>query len=161
MQKARIRLTGTDFNKVEMVCDRIREIAERTGVNLAGPIPLPTKRLVVPIRKSPDGEGTASWDRWQMRIHKRLIDIDADELDLRQLMRLNAHELTKRSFIGIDIDEAFMNTHLPAVPRGSSLPIRALADWYNQPFCWEWNRSGQIYTCAFCNLADFITDHLL
>ncbi len=62
MQKARIRLTGTDFNKVEMVCDKIREIAERTGVNLAGPIPLPTKRLVVPIRKSPDGEGTASWD---------------------------------------------------------------------------------------------------
>jgi len=36
MQKARIRLTGTDFNKVEMVCDKIREIAERTGVNLAG-----------------------------------------------------------------------------------------------------------------------------
>ena len=43
MQKARIRLTGTDFNKVEMVCDRIREIAERTGVNLAGPIPAPDK----------------------------------------------------------------------------------------------------------------------
>ena len=88
MQKARIRLTGTDFNKVETVCDRIREIAERTGVNLAGPIPLPTKRLVVPIRKSPDGEGTATFDRWQMRVHKRLIDIDADERALRQLMRI-------------------------------------------------------------------------
>jgi small subunit ribosomal protein S10 len=87
MQKARIRLTGTDFKKVEMVCDRIKEIAERTGVNIAGPIPLPTKRLVVPIRKSPDGEGTATWDRWQMRVHKRLIDIDADERALRQLMR--------------------------------------------------------------------------
>jgi small subunit ribosomal protein S10 len=85
MQKARIRLTGTDFNKVEMVCNRIREIAERTGVNLAGPIPLPTKRLVVPIRKSPDGEGTATW---QLRVHKRLIDIDADERALRQLMRI-------------------------------------------------------------------------
>jgi small subunit ribosomal protein S10 len=83
MQKARIRLTGTDFNKVEMVCNRIREIAERTGVNLAGPIPLPTKRLVVPIRKSPDGEGTATWDRWQLRVHKRLI-----ERALRQLMRI-------------------------------------------------------------------------
>ena len=88
MQKARIRLTGTDYAKVELVCDRIREIAERTGVNLAGPIPLPTKRLVIPIRKSPDGEGTATWDRWQMRVHKRLIDIDADERALRQLMRI-------------------------------------------------------------------------
>jgi small subunit ribosomal protein S10 len=53
MQKARIRLTGTDYKKVEMVCERIKEIAERTG----------------------------------MRVHKRLIDIDADERALRQLMR--------------------------------------------------------------------------
>ncbi|MEA2034965.1 MAG: 30S ribosomal protein S10 [Euryarchaeota archaeon] len=88
MQKARIRLSGTDFGKIEGVCDRIKEIAERTGVNLAGPVPLPTKKMVVPIRKSPDGEGTASWDRWQMRIHKRLIDLDADERALRQLMRI-------------------------------------------------------------------------
>ena len=89
MQKARIRLTGTDFDKVEMVCDKIREIAERTGVNLAGPIPLPTKRLVVPIRKSPDGEGTATWDRWQMRIHKRLIDIfEANARTVEALNRL-------------------------------------------------------------------------
>ena len=90
MQKARIRLTGTDFNKVEMVCNRIREIAERTGVNLAGPIPLPTKRLVVPIRKSPDGEGTATWDRWQLRVHKRLIDIiDPTAKTVDELKKLN------------------------------------------------------------------------
>ena len=31
MQKARIRLSGTDFEKIEMVCDRIKEIAERTA----------------------------------------------------------------------------------------------------------------------------------
>ncbi len=89
MQKARIRLSGTDFEKIEGVCDRIKEIAERTGVNLAGPVPLPTKKLIVPIRKSPDGEGTATWDRWQMRVHKRLIDLDADERALRQLMRIH------------------------------------------------------------------------
>ena len=88
MQKARIRLTGTDYAKVEMVCDRIKEIAERTGVNLSGPVPLPTHKMVVPIRKSPDGEGTATWDRWQLRVHKRLIDLDADERALRQLMRI-------------------------------------------------------------------------
>jgi len=89
MQKARIRLSGTDFEKIEGVCDRIKEIAERTGVNLAGPGPLTTKKLIVPIRKSPDGEGTATWDRWQMRVHKRLIDLDADERALRQLMRIH------------------------------------------------------------------------
>jgi len=52
------------------------------------PDPLPTKTLEIPSRKSPDGEGTATWEHWEMRVHKRLIDIDADERALRQLMRV-------------------------------------------------------------------------
>jgi len=86
--KARISLTGTDPRKVDTVCSQIKQISERTGVNMAGPIPLPTKRLTVPVRKSPDGEGSETWDRWQMRVHKRLIDLDADDRALRQLMRI-------------------------------------------------------------------------
>ncbi|MBA3043971.1 MAG: 30S ribosomal protein S10 [Candidatus Thermoplasmatota archaeon] len=88
MQKARISLAGTDPKKVESVCQQIRAISERTGVCMKGPIPLPTKKLKVPVRKSPDGEGSETWDRWEMRIHKRLIDLDADERALRQLMRI-------------------------------------------------------------------------
>jgi small subunit ribosomal protein S10 len=87
-QKARISLVSTDAKKLEEVCDQIKTIAERTGVALGGPIPLPTKHLRVPCRKSPDGEGTETWDRWEMRIHKRLIDLDASDRALRQLMRI-------------------------------------------------------------------------
>ncbi len=88
VQTARISLSGTNAKKVEGVCSQIRAISERTGVNMRGPIPLPTKRLRVPVRKSPDGEGSETWDRWEMRVHKRLIDLDADERALRQLMRI-------------------------------------------------------------------------
>ncbi len=88
MQKARIKLTGTDHKKLENVCFQVREIADRTGVDMSGPIPLPTKRLRVPVRKSPSGDGTATWERWEMRIHKRLIDIEADERTMRQIMRV-------------------------------------------------------------------------
>ncbi|KAA0008886.1 MAG: 30S ribosomal protein S10 [Thermoplasmata archaeon] len=87
-QVARITLTGTDAKKIDEVCQQIKRIAERTGIKMRGPIPLPTKRLVVPVRKSPDGEGTETWDRWEMRIHKRLIELDAQERALRQLMRV-------------------------------------------------------------------------
>jgi len=73
---------------VDSVCIQIKQISTRTGVAIRGPIPLPTKRLQVPCRKSPDGEGSETWDRWEMRIHKRLIDLDADERALRQLMRI-------------------------------------------------------------------------
>ena len=57
-QKARISLTGTDPKKLEDVCNQIKMIAERTGVAYSGPIPLPTRRLRVPCRRSPDGEGS-------------------------------------------------------------------------------------------------------
>src|SRR2546428_9197216 len=87
-QKARISLSGTDPKKVDNVCQQIKLISERTGVAMAGPIPLPTKRLVVPVRKSPDGEGSETWDRWEVRIHKTLLDLDADDRPLRPLMRI-------------------------------------------------------------------------
>ncbi|MGA7861618.1 MAG: 30S ribosomal protein S10 [Thermoplasmata archaeon] len=87
-QRARISLSGTDPKKVDAVCSQIREITLKTGVAIAGPIPLPTKHLRVPVRKGPDGGGTSTIDHWEMRIHKRLIDIDADERALRQVMRI-------------------------------------------------------------------------
>jgi len=86
--KARIRLTSTDPKKIDSVCDEVKQIAEKTGVKMAGPIPLPTKHLKVPTRKSPCGEGTHTWDRWEMRIHKRLIELDANERCMRRIMRL-------------------------------------------------------------------------
>ena len=87
-QKARISLISTDAKKLEEVCNQIKMIAERTGVALSGPVPLPTKHLKVACRKSPDGEGTETYDHWEMRIHKRLIDLDASDRALRQLMRI-------------------------------------------------------------------------
>ena len=87
-QKARIKITSTDISKINQVCDYIRGISEKTGVDMRGPIPLPTKKLKVTTRKSPDGEGKASWERYEMRIHKRLIDLGIDERALRLVMRV-------------------------------------------------------------------------
>ena len=87
-QRARISLSGVDAQKVDSVCRQIREISQKTGVDIAGPIPLPTKRLKVPVRKGPDGGGSSTIDHWEMRIHKRLIDLAADERALRQVMRI-------------------------------------------------------------------------
>jgi len=88
MQQARVRLSGTSPEDLDDICANVKDIASETGVSLSGPVPLPTKKLEVPVRKSPDGEGTATWEHWEMRVHKRLIDLDADERALRQLMRI-------------------------------------------------------------------------
>ena len=88
MQKARIKLASIDINKINEVSSFIKDISEKTGVEIRGPIPLPTKKLRVTTRKSPDGEGRATWERYEMRIHKRVIDLGLDERALRLVMRV-------------------------------------------------------------------------
>ena len=102
MPKARIKLVSTDIDKINEVCDYIRGIAEKTGVDLRGPIPLPTKKLKVTTRKSPCGDGKATWERYEMRIHKRLIDMGIDERALRMVMRV---EIPKGLNIEIEMVE--------------------------------------------------------
>ena len=87
-RRARIKLTSTDAEKLHGVCDEIKDIAKRIGVKLVGPIPLPTKKLVVPTRRTPCGDGSNTWDRYEMRVHKRLIEIDARDRVMRSIMRI-------------------------------------------------------------------------
>ena len=88
MSTARIKLYGTDLNKLNEVIDQIKDIATNTKTKFAGPIMIPTKTLKVPVRKSPQGEGKASWENYEMRIHKRMIDLSADERALHLILRV-------------------------------------------------------------------------
>ncbi|MBW2980673.1 30S ribosomal protein S10 [Candidatus Woesearchaeota archaeon] len=92
MQKARIKLASIDITKVNDVCGAIKDIADKIGVDMRGPIPLPTKKLKVATRKGPDGGGTSNWERYEMRIHKRLIDLGLNERALRLVMRVQIPE---------------------------------------------------------------------
>ena len=88
MPKARIKMASTEIDKVNKTCQFIKDISTKTGVPIKGPIPLPTKRLKLTTRRSPSGEGKASWERYEMRIHKRIIDMNMDERALRLVMRV-------------------------------------------------------------------------
>jgi small subunit ribosomal protein S10 len=88
MQKARIKLASTEIGKINEICSAIKDIAEKTGVDIRGPIPLPTKRLKITTRKSPCGNGKATWERYEARVHKRLIDVGIDERALKLVMRV-------------------------------------------------------------------------
>ena len=87
-----IKLTGENHRDVDYICDLIKQICDKGDIELRGPIPLPTRRLVVPCRKSPDGEGCETFDHWEMRIHKRLLEMKIssgkDENALRQVARI-------------------------------------------------------------------------
>jgi len=86
--KARIKLVGKNPKELDDVCTQIKAIASATGVELRGPIPLPTKRLKIVTRRTPCGDGSDTYEKWEMKIYKRIIDVAQDERTLRQIMRV-------------------------------------------------------------------------
>lgn len=96
MEFARIKLAGKDLAKLQAICDEIKEIAKKAGVSCRGPMPMPTKKLIVRTMKTPCGDGTghgnATWDRWEMRIHRRVMDVGSNERVLRQIVRIQIPE---------------------------------------------------------------------
>jgi small subunit ribosomal protein S20e len=105
--KIRITLTSRNLRALEKVCTDLVQGAKSKGavsraeraqvrvdgsllgtasgsssgkgqvMRVKGPIPMPTRCLRITTRKSPCGEGTNTWDRFEMRIHKRIIDLEA------------------------------------------------------------------------------------
>ncbi|XP_051022815.1 40S ribosomal protein S20-like [Acomys russatus] len=72
----RIRITFTSCNvkSLEKVCADLIRGAKEKNLKVKGPVRMPTKTMRTTTRKTPCGEGSKTWDRFQMRIHKRLID---------------------------------------------------------------------------------------
>ncbi|MCC5831645.1 MAG: 30S ribosomal protein S10 [Chlamydiales bacterium] len=73
-QKIRIRLKGFDQRQLDRSTGDIVETAKRTGARVVGPIPLPTKREIYTVLRSPHVD-RKSREQFEIRTHKRLIDI--------------------------------------------------------------------------------------
>ena len=73
-QKIRIRLKGFDQRLLDRSTADIVETAKRTGATVVGPIPLPTRREIYTVLRSPNID-RKSREQFEIRTHKRLVDI--------------------------------------------------------------------------------------
>lgn len=73
-QRIRIRLKAYDHKVIDQSAKQIIETALRTGATVAGPIPLPTKKTLYTVVKSPHVYKKGR-EQFEMRVHKRLIDV--------------------------------------------------------------------------------------
>eukprot|EP00831_Metopus_contortus_P018761 TRINITY_DN18025_c0_g1_i1.p3 TRINITY_DN18025_c0_g1~~TRINITY_DN18025_c0_g1_i1.p3 ORF type:complete len:200 (+),score=56.66 TRINITY_DN18025_c0_g1_i1:32-631(+) len=71
----RITLSSRNVKNLEKVCSDLIRAAKDKNVRTKGPIRIPTKVLRITTRKTPCGEGSKTWDRFEMRVHKRVVDI--------------------------------------------------------------------------------------
>lgn len=87
-QKIRIKLKSYDHILIDKSSERIVRTVKQTGAMVSGPIPLPTKRTVYTVNRSPHVD-KKSREQFETRIHKRLIDIfSSSSKTIDALMRL-------------------------------------------------------------------------
>ena len=101
IRRIRITLTSRNVKNVEKVCNNLKAKAlqkshlvragdkEYQSVRVHGPVRMPTKKLKLMTMKAPNGEGTVTWDRFEMRIHKRLIDLHSPADVVKQITSIS------------------------------------------------------------------------
>ncbi len=88
-QRIRIRLKAYDHKVIDQSAKQIVDTALRTGAKIAGPIPLPTKKTLYTVVKSPHVYKKGR-EQFEMRVHKRLIDVfDPTPKTIDSLMNLS------------------------------------------------------------------------
>ncbi len=88
-QKIRIRLKGFDHRLIDRSTQEIVDTAKRTGAQVRGPIPLPTRKERFTVLISPHVNKDAR-DQYEIRTHKRLMDIvDPTDKTVDALMKLD------------------------------------------------------------------------
>ncbi len=73
-KKIRIKLKAYDHRILDQSAKDIVDVAKRTGAQVSGPVPLPTKRTLFTVLRSPHVD-KKSREQFELRTHKRLIDI--------------------------------------------------------------------------------------
>ena len=89
MNKIRIKLKAYDYMLLDKSTDKIVKTAKSTGAIISGPIPLPTKRSIYTVLRSPHVD-KKSREQFQTKIHKRMIDIiNSTPKTVESLMKLD------------------------------------------------------------------------
>lgn len=92
----RITISATNPKSVDKACSEITGRAKQLNNNaqsslpikIKGPRPMPTRRMRITTRKTPCGEGSKTWDRYQMRIHKRIIEFECAHSQILQITHI-------------------------------------------------------------------------
>lgn len=109
-QRIRIRLKAFDHRLIDQSTAEIVETAKRTGAQVRGPIPLPTRKERFTVLISPHVNKDAR-DQYEIRTHKRLVDIvEPTEKTVDALMRLDLAA-------GVDVQISWVNQVIRAIER--------------------------------------------
>ena len=89
IHRIRTTLTSRSVKSLEKVCADLIRGAKEKNLKVRGSVRMPAKTLRMTTRKTPCGEGSKTWDRFQMRIHKRLTDLHSPSEIVKQITSIS------------------------------------------------------------------------
>ncbi len=87
----------------KQVCADLISRAKDKQLVVKGPVRMPTKTLRITTRKTPNGEGSKTWDRFEMRVHKRLIDLISPSEIVKQITSISIEP-------GVEVEVTIQNS---------------------------------------------------
>lgn len=91
-QHMKVTLYSTDLKSIEKVCSSFIENCKARNLTVRGPARMPVKKLKITTRKSPCGEGSKTWDKFELRIYKRLISVRGPADLKRQISQFTTYD---------------------------------------------------------------------
>ena len=85
LKKTRITFSGTKLSAIQQGTNQLVGNAKTQAVKISGPVRLPNKHLRICCRRTPCGEGSKTWDNWEMTVFKRYIDLECTTGQMREV----------------------------------------------------------------------------
>ena len=86
IKRARITFSGNRLDAMQAVTNSLVENAKKSGeVKIRGPVRLPNKHLNITCRRTPCGEGSKTWDKFEMTVYKRYIDLECTSSQIKEV----------------------------------------------------------------------------
>lgn len=87
--KARIFITSTSIKGAETIMSQIIQRSQIQKAFIKSRARLPTEVLKITTRKTPNGEGSKTWETYEMRVHRRQIDIQSERDDIKRIVAVS------------------------------------------------------------------------
>ena len=87
-QHIRLTITSSKLSNLQKVCNNLVLKLKKEKLTVRGPIPMPRRRLRITTRRAPCGNGTETYDHFELRIYKRVIDFEGSPAAVKQVTQI-------------------------------------------------------------------------
>ena len=87
-QHIRLTITSSKLANLQKVCNNLVQKLKTEKLTVRGPIPMPRRRLRITTRRAPCGNGTETYDHFELRIYKRVIDFEGLPASVKQVTQI-------------------------------------------------------------------------